>query len=74
MRAEIFVSLSEEEKTVSPPKEDTVRIMMVGKTWYFIPIPQHYRIMGELSVTIKKTNIVFDVCLHSETPYFHRAF
>jgi len=47
---------------------------MVGKTWYFIPIPQHYRIMGELSVTIKKTNIVFDVCLHSETPYFHRAF
>jgi hypothetical protein len=30
-------------------------------------IPQYYWIMGELSVTIKKkTNIVFDVFLHSE--------
>ena len=28
--------------------------MMVGKTCYFIPIPQYYWIMGELSVNIKK--------------------
>ena len=27
--------------------------MMVGKTCYFIPIPQYYWIMGELSVDIK---------------------
>ncbi|EWM60425.1 Transposase ISSag8 [Streptococcus thermophilus] len=40
--------------------------MMVGKTCYFIPIPQYYWIMGELSVDIKKTNIKNDVCLHSE--------
>ena len=40
--------------------------MMVGKTCYFIPIPQYYWIMGELSVDIKKTNIVFDVCLYSD--------
>ena len=40
--------------------------MMVGKTRYFLPIPQYYWIMGELSVTIKKTNIKNDVCLHSE--------
>ena len=40
--------------------------MMVVKIRYFIPIPQYYWIMGELSVIIKKTNIVFDVCLHSE--------
>lgn len=39
---------------------------MVGKTWYSIQIPQYYWIMGELSVTIKKTNIKNDVCLHSE--------
>ena len=40
--------------------------MMVGKTCYFIPIPQYYWIMGELSVDIKKTNIKNDVCLHSQ--------
>ena len=28
--------------------------MMVGKTRYFIQIPQYYWIMGELSVNIKK--------------------
>lgn len=28
--------------------------MMVGKTCYFIQIPQYYWIMGELSVIIKK--------------------
>ena len=28
---------------------------MVGKTRYFIQIPQYYWIMGELSVNIKKT-------------------
>ena len=28
--------------------------MMVGKTCYFIQIPQYYWIMGELSVNIKK--------------------
>ena len=43
--------------------------MMVGKTRYFIQIPQYYWIMGELSVNIKKTNIVFDVCLHSESEF-----
>ena len=41
--------------------------MMVGKTRYFIQIPQYYWIMGELSVNIKKANIVFDVCLHCFT-------
>lgn len=40
--------------------------MMVGKTCYFIQIPQYYWIMGELSVKIKKTNIKNDVCPHSE--------
>ena len=30
--------------------------MMVGKTRYFIQIPQYYWIMGELSVNIKKDN------------------
>ena len=40
--------------------------MMVGKTYYFIPIPQYHWIMGELSVDIKKTNIKNDVCLHSD--------
>ena len=40
--------------------------MMVGKTCYFIPIPQYHWIMGELSVDIKKTNIKNDVCLHSD--------
>ena len=40
--------------------------MMVGKTWYFIPTPQYYWVIGELSVNIKKTNIKNDVCLHSE--------
>ena len=39
---------------------------MVGKTWYFIPTPQYYWVIGELSVNIKKTNIKNDVCLHSE--------
>ena len=29
--------------------------MMVGKTRYFIQIPQYYWIMGELSVNIVKT-------------------
>lgn len=37
--------------------------MMVGKTWYFIPIPQYYWVIGELSVNIKrqtsKTMFVF---------------
>ena len=28
--------------------------MMVGKTWYFIPIPQYYWVIGELSVNIKR--------------------
>ena len=45
--------------------------MMVGKTCYFIQIPQYYWIMGELSVNIKKTNIKNDVCLHSEWTYVH---
>ena len=40
--------------------------MMVGKTCYFIQIPQYYWIMGELGKNIKKTNIKNDVCLHSE--------
>ena len=40
--------------------------MMVGKTCYFIQIPQYYWIIGELGKNIKKTNIKNDVCLHSE--------
>ena len=40
--------------------------MMTGKTCYFIQIPQYYWSMGELGKNIKKTNIVFDVCLHSQ--------
>lgn len=40
--------------------------MMVGKTCYLLLMPQYYCIVGELSVNIKKTNIVFDVCLQSE--------
>lgn len=40
--------------------------MMVGKTYYLIQIPQYYWIVRELSVNIKKANIVFDVCLHSQ--------
>ena len=48
--------------------------MMVGKTRYFIQIPQYYWIMGELSVNIKKANIVFDVCLHSEGKLYRVLF
>lgn len=33
--------------------------MMVGKTWYFTPIPQYYWIIGELSVNIKKGQTSF---------------
>lgn len=43
--------------------------MMVGKTRYFIQIPQYYWIMGELGKNIKKTNIKNDVCLHSESEF-----
>ena len=44
--------------------------MMVGKTCYFIQIPQYYWIMGELSVNNKKRQIIKnDVCLHSESEF-----
>lgn len=33
--------------------------MMAGNTYNFTQIPQYYWIMGELSMNIKKTNIVF---------------
>ena len=42
---------------------------MLGETRYFIPIPQYYWIIGELSVNIKKTNIKNDVCLHSDSSF-----
>jgi len=52
--------------------------MMVGKTRYFIQIPQYYWIIGELGKNIKKTNIKIDVCLHSETlgyiPMFFKRY
>ena len=38
--------------------------MMVGKTCYFIQIPQYYWIMGELSVNIKKDKHQKNVCLY----------
>ena len=47
--------------------------MMVGKT-YLIQIPQYYWIVRELSVNIKKANIVFDVCLHSEGKLYRVLF
>ena len=48
--------------------------MMVGKTYYLIQIPQYYWIVRELSVNIKKANIVFDVCLHSEGKLYRVLF
>ena len=48
--------------------------MMVGKTYYVIPRPQYYWIVRELSVNIKKANIVFDVCLHSEGKLYRVLF
>ena len=48
--------------------------MMVGKPYYFIKIPQYYWIVRELSVNIKKANIVFDVCLHSEGKLYRVLF
>ena len=48
--------------------------MMVGKTCYFIQIPQYYWIIGELGKNIKKTNIKNDVCLHSETASVEAVF
>lgn len=47
---------------------------MVGKTYYLIQIPQYYWIVRELSVNIKKANIVFDVCLHSEGKLYRVLF
>ena len=40
--------------------------MMTGKTYNFTQISQNYWIIVELGKNIKKTNIVFDVCLYSE--------
>jgi len=48
--------------------------MMTGKTCYFTQIPQYYWIVRELSVNIKKANIVFDVCLHSEGKLYRVLF
>ena len=48
--------------------------MMVGKTYCLIQIPQYYWIVRELSVNIKKVNIVFDVCLHSEGKLYRVLF
>ena len=48
--------------------------MMVGKTYCLIQIPQYYWIVRELSVNIKKSNIVFDVCLHSEGKLYRVFF
>ena len=48
--------------------------MMVRKTYYLIQIPQYYWIVRELSVNIKKANIVFDVCLHSEGKLYRVLF
>ena len=48
--------------------------MMVGKTYYLIQIPQYYWSVRELSVNIKKANIVFDVCFHSEGKLYRVLF
>ena len=37
--------------------------MIAGKTYNFTQISHYYWFMGELGKNIKKTNIVFDVCL-----------
>jgi len=55
-------------------KYQKISKMMVGKTYYLIQIPQYYWIVRELSVNIKKANIVFDVCFHSEGKLYRVLF
>ena len=55
-------------------KYQKISKMMVGKTYYLIQIPQYYWIVRELSVNIKKANIIFDVCFHFEGKLYRVLF